>query len=91
MKNKVSIIILAAGKGTRMKSDMPKVLHKVNGKSMIEHVILNARNLNPEKIIVVVGYKYEMVKKQLENQDLTYVIQHKQNGTAHAVMQCENY
>ena len=89
MKNKVSIIILAAGKGTRMKSDMPKVLHKVNGKSMIEHVILNARNLNPEKMIVVVGYKYEMVKKQLENQDLTYVIQHKQNGTAHAVMQCE--
>lgn len=89
MKNKVSIIILAAGKGTRMKSDMPKVLHKVNEKSMIEHVILNARNLNPEKMIVVVGYKYEMVKKQLENQDLTYVIQHKQNGTAHAVMQCE--
>ena len=62
MKNKVSIIILAAGKGTRMKSDMPKVLHTVKGKSMIEHVILNARNLNPEKIIVVVGYKYEMVK-----------------------------
>ena len=89
MKNKVSIIILAAGKGTRMKSDMPKVLHKVNGKSMVEHVILIARNLNPEKIIVVVGYKNEMVKKQLENQDLTYVIQHKQNGTAHAVMQCE--
>tara|TARA_B000000532_G_scaffold221752_1_gene196956 strand:- start:73 stop:801 length:729 start_codon:yes stop_codon:yes gene_type:complete len=89
LKNKVSIIILAAGKGTRMKSDMPKVLHKVNEKSMIEHVILNARNLNPEKMIVVVGYKYEMVKKQLENQDLTYVIQHKQNGTAHAVMQCE--
>ena len=76
MKNKVSIIILAAGKGTRMKSDMPKVLHKVNGKSMIEHVILNARNLNPEKMIVVVGYKNEVVKKQLENQDLTYVIQH---------------
>ena len=68
MKNKVSIIILAAGKGTRMKSDMPKVLHKVKGKSMIEHVILNAKNLNPEKIIVVVGYKYEMIKKQLENQ-----------------------
>ena len=71
-----------------MKSDVPKVLHKVKGKSMIEHVILNARNLNPEKIIVVVGYKNEMVKKQLENQGLT-LIQHKQNGTAHAVMQCE--
>ena len=66
MKNKVSIIILAAEKGTRMKSDMPKVLHKVKGKSMIEHVILNARNLNPEKIIVVVGYKYEMVKNNLK-------------------------
>ena len=89
MKNKVSIIILAAGKGTRMKSDMPKVLHKVKGKSMIEHVILNAKNLNPEKIIVVVGYKFEMVKKQLKNYALTYAIQHEQNGTAHAVMQCE--
>ena len=89
LKNKVSIIILAAGKGTRMKSDMPKVLHKVNGKSMVEHVILNARNLNPEKIIVVVGYKYRDGQKQLKNYDLTYAIQHEQNGTAHAVMQCE--
>ena len=60
-----------------MKSDMPKVLHKVNGKSMIEHVILNTEKFKSEKMIVVVGYKYEMVKKHLKNQDLTYVIQHK--------------
>ena len=90
MKNNISIIVLAAGKGTRMKSDLPKVLHKIKNKSMIEHVILNAKNLNPNQIVVVVGYKNEMVEKHLENENLTFAIQKEQNGTAHAVMQCHD-
>ena len=65
--NKLSIIVLAAGKGTRMQSDIPKVLHKVNGKSMIKHVLGQTHNLKPEKILVVIGYEAEQVKKHLEN------------------------
>ena len=89
MSNKISIIILAAGKGTRMNSAMPKVLHKINNKSMLEHVISKTNNLNPKKIIVVIGYKAEEVKKHLREHQLDYALQIEQKGTAHAVMQCE--
>ena len=51
---------------------------------------LNAKNLNPNQIVVVVGYKNEMVEKHLENENLTFAIQKEQNGTAHAVMQCHD-
>ena len=61
----VGIIILAAGKGTRMKSDMPKVLHKVAGKSMIMHVIETAKKITPDNIHVVVGHKSDDVKKEI--------------------------
>jgi UDP-N-acetylglucosamine diphosphorylase/glucosamine-1-phosphate N-acetyltransferase len=88
--NKLSIIVLAAGKGTRMQSDIPKVLHKVNGKSMIKHVLGQTHNLKPEKILVVIGYEAEQVKKHLENHDISYALQLQQHGTAHAVMQCES-
>ena len=89
MKNKLAIIILAAGKGTRMQSDIPKVLHQVNGKSMIEHVIKQTDYLNPEKLLVVIGYESGQVKKHLKKYQLSYVLQTKQNGTAHAVIQCK--
>ena len=89
MSNKISLIILAAGKGTRMNSAMPKVLHKINNKSMLEHVISKTNNLNPKKIIVVIGYKAEEVKKHLREHQLDYALQIEQKGTAHAVMQCE--
>ena len=88
MKNKLSIVILAAGKGTRMNSDLPKVLHKVKSKSMIEHVIYQSENLNPDKSIVVVGYKHELVREHLKRMNLTFAMQEVQKGTAHAVMQC---
>jgi len=88
LRNKLSIIILAAGKGVRMKSDLPKVLHKINDKTMIEHVIEKTKNLNPDKVIVVVGYKHNKVKNHLSNYKLDYVLQKEQRGTAHAVMQC---
>jgi len=88
LKNKLSIIILAAGKGTRMNSDLPKVLHKVKNKSMIEHVIYQSENLYPDKSIIVVGYKHELVRDHLKKINLTFAMQEVQKGTAHAVMQC---
>jgi len=63
--NDVGVIILAAGKGTRMKSDMPKVLHKVAGKSMIMHVIETAKKITPDNIHVVVGHKSDDVKEEI--------------------------
>ena len=67
LKNKLAIIIMAAGKGTRMNTELPKVLHKLNNKTLIEHVIDKTLKINPEKLLVVVGYKSELVKKQLNN------------------------
>lgn len=89
LKNKLSIIILAAGKGTRMQSDIPKVLHRVNDKSMIEHVLTQTDNLNPDKLLIVIGYESEQVKKHLKKRQISYALQNEQLGTAHAVMQCE--
>ena len=90
MNKPLAAVILAAGKGTRMDSDLPKILHKVGGKAMIVHVIHTAKNLGTEKIILVLGYKYEIVKKALENESVECVLQLKQLGTAHAVMQSQD-
>ena len=90
MKNKLAIIIMAAGKGTRMNTKLPKVLHTLKQQSMIEHVINKTIQMKPDKIVVVVGYKSELVKKHLINYNVEYAIQHKQLGTGHAIMQCEN-
>jgi bifunctional UDP-N-acetylglucosamine pyrophosphorylase/glucosamine-1-phosphate N-acetyltransferase len=84
---KISIVILAAGKGTRMYSDKPKVLHQIAGKAMLEHVIDTASNLNPSKTIVVYGHGGESVPKALEGHHITFVIQEPQLGTGHAVQQ----
>ena len=88
LKNKLAIIILAAGKGTRMDSNKPKVLHKVNGKAMIEYAIRKAQKLNPEKIVVVIGYKAEKVREKLSDYKVEYALQKAQKGTGHAIMQC---
>ena len=90
MSRPLAAIILAAGKGTRMDSVLPKVLHKVGGEPMIVHVIHTARDLNAEKIIAVLGYKYETVQKALANEAVECALQLKQLGTAHAVLQCQN-
>lgn len=85
MKNVISII-LAAGKSKRMNSFIPKVLYKLNEKTIIEYCLECAESLGLRDIIVVVGYKKEMVKKVLGNR-VKYVIQKKQLGTGHAVLQ----
>ena len=82
------IIILAAGKGTRMKSEIPKVLHPINNIPMINLVINTSKKLNPEKIIVVVGYKKDLVINTINDNTIDYVIQEEQKGTGHAIMQC---
>lgn len=81
-------IILAAGKGTRMKSDLPKVLHKVAGISMLEHVFRSVGRIEPEKIVTVVGHKAELVEQVLAGQT-DFVRQTEQLGTGHAVMMAE--
>src|SRR5580698_6892103 len=63
MTKKLGCIILAAGKGTRMKSAMPKPLHEVAGRAMIKHVIAAAETLNPDKIVVVIGPDMEQVSE----------------------------
>lgn len=83
----LSIIILAAGKGTRMQSNMPKVLHKIAGKSMLQHVIDAAAQLQPEQMIVVAGHEIEQVRDSVASQDVLIAEQSEQLGTGHAVDQ----
>lgn len=83
-------IILAAGKGTRMNSDLPKVLCKVLGKSMLEHVLDRLAETGVLQPLIVVGYRAELVKQQLAGRhDVVFVEQQQQLGTGHAVQVCE--
>ena len=84
----LSIIILAAGQGTRMKSNRPKVLHHLAGKPMLQHVVDTSRVLDPDQIIVVVGHKADLVKEVMSGQALTFIEQNQLLGTGHAVAQC---
>ena len=79
-------VILAAGKGTRMKSALPKVLHRVGGKSMLQHVLDAAKQAGSRRDIVVVGFGGEKVKEAMGDQ-AEFVVQKEQLGTGHAVQQ----
>lgn len=83
----LSIIILAAGQGTRMRSKLPKVLHLLADKPILEHIVLAAKKLQPEQIFVVYGYQGEKVKARLSHLPVTWVEQKEQLGTGHATMQ----
>lgn len=83
----LNIVILAAGKGTRMHSDLPKVLHEVGGQSILGHVLACAKALKPSKIIVVYGYGGEAVKAQFIGENIVWVNQAEQLGTGHAMQQ----
>ena len=84
----LSIVILAAGQGTRMKSARPKVLHELAGKPLLQHVVDSARLLEPEQILVVVGHGADEVQVRMQGQDLDFVAQREQLGTGHALQQC---
>ncbi len=89
--NKLNVIILAAGKGTRMVSNTPKVLHKIAGQPILQHVISCAKKLNASKIIVVVGFGAELVKQSFAHENIIWVNQAEQLGTGHAVQQAAPY
>lgn len=84
----LSIIILAAGQGVRMKSSRPKVMHALAGKPMLQHVVDTCLALEPDQIIVVVGHQSERVRSMMHDQGLEFVEQSDQQGTGHAVAQC---
>lgn len=83
----IDIVILAAGQGTRMRSDIPKVLHKLGGRPMLQHVVDTAKSLSDEvKIHIVVGHEADSVQSTI-GLDCDYVVQEQQLGTGHAVAQ----
>ena len=84
---RLEVIVLAAGEGTRMQSSVPKVLHVVGGRPLLEHVINTASDLNPETLNVVVGHGRAEVEARLETSDVAWVDQGEQKGTGHAVIQ----
>ncbi len=84
------MVVLAAGKGTRMKSAMPKLLHQAHGLPLIEHVIRNAAALEPASIVVVVGHQAELMQKATRpHAGLAFAVQEPQLGTGHALLQAE--
>jgi UDP-N-acetylglucosamine diphosphorylase/glucosamine-1-phosphate N-acetyltransferase len=85
-------IILAAGKGTRMESDLPKVLHEVCGRPMLAYVLDACREAGCERMLVVIGYRADLVREAFAGAggDVTWVEQREQLGTGHAVMVCRD-
>jgi bifunctional UDP-N-acetylglucosamine pyrophosphorylase / glucosamine-1-phosphate N-acetyltransferase len=84
------IVILAAGQGTRMKSNLPKVLHPIAGRPMIERVLETANALSPETVTLIVGHKADVLRSKLvDNPNVQFALQEPQLGTAHALQQAE--
>jgi bifunctional UDP-N-acetylglucosamine pyrophosphorylase/glucosamine-1-phosphate N-acetyltransferase len=83
----LSVVILAAGQGTRMRSTLPKVLHPIGGQPLLQHVISKAKTLNPDSIHVVYGHGGEAVQQALNHETVQWVEQAEQLGTGHALMQ----
>ena len=84
---KLGIVILAAGQGSRMKSRLPKVLHPLAGRPLLSHVLHTARELSPERIVVVYGHGGDQVRLAFADEDVRWVEQREQLGTGHAVQQ----
>src|SRR5688572_17130579 len=86
----IHVVVLAAGKGTRMKSQVPKVLHAIAGLTIIERVLRTAATVNPQTITVVVGHGADALKTSLaqaKDVKLQFVLQEPQLGTGHALLQ----
>lgn len=90
MRN-LAIIVLAAGKGVRMQSDLPKVFHKINNKPMLEYVLETVKVLGPALTLIVVGHKRELIVDHFKDWPVKFVAQEQQLGTGHAVMQAEPF
>jgi bifunctional UDP-N-acetylglucosamine pyrophosphorylase/glucosamine-1-phosphate N-acetyltransferase len=88
--SEIHVVILAAGKGTRMKSNRPKVLHRVAGRPLIDYVLDAAHVVSPDRVVVVVGHQAKEVKAALsKRQGLRFAVQEPQIGTGHALLQAE--
>ena len=83
----LNVVVLAAGKGTRMKSDLPKVLHPLAGRPLLAHVLAAADSLRPDRICVIYGHGGEILPQSIGRSDLTWALQEPQLGTGHAVQQ----
>ncbi len=86
-KRRLSAVILAAGKGTRMKSDLAKVLHPLCGKPLLTYSVDVARAIGAEKIAVIIGHQADVVREVFKDQGLIFIEQREQLGTGHAVLQ----
>ncbi len=89
MSKPLAVVILAAGMGTRMKSKLPKPLHKAAGRPLVEHVIRASQKLEPERIIVIIGHGAEVARETLSHLPVDFVMQTEQLGTGHALLSCQ--
>src|SRR5271170_4352435 len=84
---RIAIAIMAAGKGTRLQSKYPKVLHEIGGKPILAHVIANAQKVVPARdIFVIIGHEAERVREAVASTGVNFVLQADQRGTGHALM-----
>lgn len=91
MTHKKAAIVLAAGKGKRMKSDLPKVLHEINGQPMIRLLLDTLLPIGFDHLVIVIGHKAELVREALTGYPVEFALQEQQNGTAHAVSMTREY
>src|SRR3989338_9494669 len=89
--NDLAVIILAAGKGIRMRSGLPKVFHEVLGEPMLTYVLKTVKKLKPRRTFLVVGHKRDLIMDYYKDWDVQFVVQDEQLGTGHAVMQAKPY
>ena len=83
----MNIVVLAAGQGKRMRSELPKVLHPLAGRGLLDHVLACARSLAPQRLVVVIGHGAERVRAEVSGDDIRWVVQDPQLGTGHALAQ----
>ncbi|OPY79621.1 MAG: Bifunctional protein GlmU [Syntrophorhabdus sp. PtaU1.Bin153] len=88
---RLSVVILAAGKGERMLSKKPKVMHEIMGKPMVSYVVRRAKELLPTKVVVVLGHGRELVESYVKEFDVECAVQEEQKGTAHALLVAEEH
>jgi len=82
----ITSLVVAAGKGTRMKSDLPKVIHKANGVPMVKKIVSELEEMGIKRNILILGHKIDVVLKEFEENEVEYVVQEEQLGTGHAVI-----
>ena len=88
-EQKIQVVVLAAGQGTRLRSSLPKVLHPAAGRPMLEWVLRAARSAGCEEVAVVIGHGAAAVREAFSEEQITWVLQEKQKGTGHALAQVE--